>query len=86
MDRLSVHVKSFIFEATFRYRKSSMDNPPIFFHVRPMEGDFRPRPWAYFSFTPEPAQDGTLMMNAAKRKGVCDRFVSNLPGVDAEVL
>ncbi len=51
-----------------------------------MESDFPPRPWAYFSFSPEPVQDGALMINAAEVDGVCDKFVSNLPGVVAEAL
>ncbi len=62
-----------------------MDNRPVYFHVRPMENDCPPRPWAYFSFSPEPVQDGASMMIAAAGEEVHDRFVSNLPGVAAEV-
>lgn len=52
-----------------------------------MEGNFVPRPWAYFSFSPEPEQNGALAMSFARSEHdvVCDRFVSNLPGVIAEV-
>ncbi len=51
-----------------------------------MEGDRPPRPWSYFSFSPEPVQDSAFMMTPAESEEVSDRFVSNLPGVTAEVL
>lgn len=63
-----------------------MDHRPVYLHVKPLEGNRLPRPWAYFSFSPEPVQDSASMMTADEGEEGCDRFASKLRGVTAKVL